>query len=150
MLKKYDGFTLIEMMITVVVLGILAAVAYPSYMRQMRVSGAESAKAVISSLIAAEKIARERTGSCVAGTPAGWVNIGVGNGLYTVDNETVDTGEAPNFEFRITNVAADSCTVSARGIDGIYVVTDTLICSYNAVGNPRQTWDSSFEEFRDY
>lgn len=31
MIRKYSGFTLIEVMITVVIVGILASIAYPSY-----------------------------------------------------------------------------------------------------------------------
>ena len=34
--RKQPGFTLIELMVTVVIVGILAAVAYPSYMNQMK------------------------------------------------------------------------------------------------------------------
>jgi len=34
--RKQAGFTLIELMVTVVIVGILAAVAYPSYMNYMK------------------------------------------------------------------------------------------------------------------
>jgi type IV pilus assembly protein PilE len=43
-MKKVNGFTLIEMMIVIAVLGILAAVAYPSYMEYVRKSNRTEAK----------------------------------------------------------------------------------------------------------
>jgi prepilin-type N-terminal cleavage/methylation domain-containing protein len=146
MLRRTEGFTVIELIITVVIIGILAAVGYPAYTRFIRDGQVEVARAVINALVAAEKMARERNGTCVAGTPAGWVSINVGNGIYTVDTEQIDTGEAPNFEFLISNVDTDTCTVTARGIAGGFDNTDTLICTYDATDNPRQTWSGTLND----
>lgn len=45
--KKNRGFTLLELMITVVVVAILASIAVPSYMRHIQTSRREMAKAAL-------------------------------------------------------------------------------------------------------
>lgn len=43
--RKQPGFTLIELMVTVVIVGILAAVAYPAYLNQIKKSRRAAAQA---------------------------------------------------------------------------------------------------------
>lgn len=48
MRKKAAGFTLIELMIVVAIIGIIAGIAYPSYLEQVRKSTRSDAKVLIS------------------------------------------------------------------------------------------------------
>lgn len=45
--KKIEGFTLIELMITVAIVAILAAIAYPSYLDQVRKTRRSDAQAAL-------------------------------------------------------------------------------------------------------
>ena len=49
-MKRHSGFTLIEMMIVVAVIGILAAIAYPSYQEHVRKSKRADAQAALMEL----------------------------------------------------------------------------------------------------
>ncbi len=53
--KRYSGFTLIELIITVVIVGIIAAIAYPSYTRNVMKSNRSAAESFMLSLATREE-----------------------------------------------------------------------------------------------
>lgn len=46
-MKKYKGFTLIEVMIVVVIIGIIAGIGYPSYTKYLHKAGRSEASAML-------------------------------------------------------------------------------------------------------
>ena len=90
MRQRNTGFTLIELMITVAVVGILAAIAYPSYMDSVRKSRRSEAIDALSAIaLAQEKWRANNTtygnlGACTPAANGCWViAAAAGSGIKT-------------------------------------------------------------------
>src|SRR5277367_308258 len=116
-----SGFTLIELVVTMVVVAILAAIAIPSYQNQIRHSRRTDAKSALLDLAAREQNVYATT-TAYGTTPAsvgysGAWPVTVGSGYYTVNitivaavapaNSTV-TGTPSTFTLVATPVAGTS------------------------------------------
>lgn len=93
-IKPRTGFTLIELMIAVAVIGILAAVAYPSYQEYLRKSRRTDAK--IALMQAAQSMERYYTERMTfVGAAAGTVfPTASGDGYYTLSFAAAPTASA--------------------------------------------------------
>ncbi|MFT5781730.1 MAG: type IV pilus assembly protein PilE [Pseudomonas sp.] len=87
--KNIAGFTLIELMITVAIIGILAAIAYPSYTEYVLRGNRTEGQALLNDAAARQEryYAQNNT---YADTPAklGYTSTSTVNGLYVISTPT--------------------------------------------------------------
>ncbi|WP_444908670.1 type IV pilin protein [Microbulbifer sp. TRSA005] len=96
-LKKNRGFTLIELMIVVAVIGIISAIAYPSYMESVRKSNRAEAKATLNDV--AQRLQRcftayssyNNDNCAVKGEITGGKTLNSENGYYSISGALTTT-----------------------------------------------------------
>ncbi|MFO1224791.1 MAG: type IV pilin protein [Burkholderiaceae bacterium] len=105
--RRAGGFTLIELMVVVAVLGILAAVAYPSYMNSVRKSRRADAKTALLDLAARQ----ERWMS----TNNAYTATAAQLGLAALP-ASVLSGSQAYYQLSVSNVTATTFTATATAL----------------------------------
>src|SRR3954469_5695253 len=128
--KGRAGFTLLEVMIVVVIVGVLAAIALPAYQSQVRKSNRSAAQQFMQDVATKEQqIMMDRRGYVTAAAPADFVNTpsaspsGVGlaapsttTGKYDF-SVAVTTGTPPTFTITAT-------AINGQAVDGNLTLND--------------------------
>lgn len=130
-LSKQSGFNLIELLIVVTIIGILAAIAYPSYNEQVMKARRSDAHTGLLNLSALMEHYFTENNSYTGATPAG-----VGGSAFSQEG---------HYALSISNLTATSYTLTATPVAGGAQATDSCgaltLTSTNIKGpNPQTCW----------
>lgn len=139
-MKQYAGFTLLELMITVAIIGIIVTIAFPSYQRITNQSGRATAQADIIAFAAAMERHKVANFS-YAGAATGGANTGAPTIFQTFSPAT---GSAGNKDYDLTVNAVTgnglAYVLKATPVSGNPLANDGALYVFS---DGRKGWDKN-------
>lgn len=111
-MKKHLGFTLMELMITVAIVSLLAAVAYPSYLEQVKKSRRADAQSLLMNVAARQQQALLDSRAFADSVSALSITVTSSVSSFYTISMVVGTGTVPAFTVTATPLGSqtsDSC-----------------------------------------
>lgn len=108
MRARHNGFTLIELMITVAIVGILTSVGYPSYQSYIQKAKRSEAQAALVSMATAMEQWRVENNNDYSG-----VTVGTGATAIFTDRVPTDGSGTQSYTLSIPTLAAGNYTLKA-------------------------------------
>lgn len=137
--RRSPGFTLIELMITVAIVAVLAAVAYPTYVDQIRKANRSSAQQFMSDVAARQQqILLDQRGYVAVANNAAFPGALSAGGLLL----SLPTAAASSYNFDVTinNAATPPTFAIAASAVGRQVVDGDLTLNSAGVKTPAAKW----------
>lgn len=136
MVKDQKGFSLIELMIVVAIIGVLAAIAVPNYQRFVRKSKQSEAKSLLTSYYTAAKATMAEHGYHIGNFPV----IGYqpeGNITYRI--QSLDSGQPvyPGIDATTDDAGCVATNSACGGVGAAYITwTENAVSAQNHTNAP--------------
>lgn len=137
---KVRGFTLVELMVTVAIVGIIVAVAYPSYVNFVQSGYRGSAQADLMALAAA--LERHKAAKfSYKGAAAGGSDTGAPN-IFAAHSPSGEPAAKKRYDLTISSVTSGGAAyvVKAKGVSGTPAANDGDLYLFS---DGRKGWDKS-------